>query len=446
MTRRSQKVLVGLLTIVVLIVGSIAIYVPTHAAPSTKANTRLLGTSPIQHIIFLMKENHTFDSYFGAFPGVNGATTGLIKNADGTTSVIPLNPMADRQPEFGHNYKAARVDYDKGGMDAFNIGQHLTKATADCTQPPYPCYEVASQSLIPNYWALAQQFVLSDNNFSSVMSESLPNHLQFISASDGPTIPTSDLDDPTGLTKNKWGCNAVSTALVLLVNGTKQYPCWSYSTFADELTANGISWKYYTDLSGYGLQWDSIDNYSQVYDNPTVQAANVAASGTTLFSDITNGTLPTFSWVTPPGELSEHPPQSTCRGEDWTVKLVDALENSAYWQSTALFVTWDDYGGFYDHVAPPQEDALGLGFRVPLLVISPYAHAQDNPSNPHVTHIQSEFASVLRLAEELWNLPSMGRRDLDGGDPMGWFDFSQVWNSPLILQQRQCTVQATPTP
>lgn len=446
---RVRSVVLVIAALVVLLSGGLAFFVvgPSHASQASHANrsgARQLGTTPLQHIIFLMKENHTFDSYFGAFPGVNGVTTGVMKNADGTTSTIPLNPMQDSQPEMGHNWNGAHTDYDGGKMDAFNIGEKTSTSTTSCAPAPYVCYEVASQSLIPNYWAMAQQFELSDNTFSSVMSESFPNHLQMIGATDGTDIPSSDIDNPPVASHDNWGCNSPTGITVHTYSGAKVYPCWSYPTFADELTANGISWKYYTSLSGYGHQWDSIDAYSQFYPNPTIQQNNVADSGT-LISDLANGTLPAFSWITPPGGESEHPPESTCAGENWTVNLVNALEQSQYWSSTALVVSWDDYGGFYDHVAPPQEDALGLGFRVPLLVISPYAHAQDNPTNPHVTHVQSEFASVLRLAEEAWGLPSMGRRDADSGDPMQWFDFSQQWNRPLLMQTRQCSTQATPT-
>ena len=448
--RRSRFFLLAASIAAILLIVGVVFYAPAHASQANQGRHPIirgpLGTTPLQHVIFLIKENHTFDSYFGAFPGVNGATTGLIKNANGTTSTIPLNPMQDSQPELGHDWRGAWVDYDNGKMDAFNIGERQSTSTTNCGVAPYVCYEVASQSLIPNSWALAQQFELSDNNFSSVMSESFPNHLEAIGAATGPTMPQSDIDNPPVSSKDHWGCDAPSGTTVHLLNGQKAYPCWNYSTFADELSANGISWKYYTDVAnGYGHQWDSIAAFSQDYA-PGVYQSHVFDSGTTLFSDLANGGLPTFSWVTPPGGASEHPPQSTCAGENWTVKLVNALENSQYWSSTALVVTWDDYGGFYDHVAPPQEDALGLGFRVPLLVISPYAHAQDNSANPHVTHVQSEFASVLRLAEELWGLPSMGRRDTQGGDPLHWFDFSRVWNQPLILQQRQCPVRTKPTP
>ena len=126
------------------------------------------------------------------------------------------------------------------------------------------------------------------------------------------------------------------------------------------------------------------------------------------------------------------------------MQLINAVENSPAWASTAIVLTWDDWGGFYDHVIPPSQDALGYGFRVPLLVISPYAYAGDNSSNTHISHDQFEFASVLKLAEEVFHLPSLGQRDVTAGDLLKTLDFSSVHNPPLILNQRACSAQKVP--
>jgi len=142
---------------------------------------------------------------------------------------------------------------------------------------------------------------------------------------------------------------------------------------------------------------------------------------------------------------SEHPPASSCTGENWTTNIINSIEKSAAWSSTAIFVTWEDWGGFYDHVAPPIIDGLGYGFRVPFMVISPYAYATTNAqNNPHVDHTQLEFSSVLRFAEQVFNLPSLNRRDVTAGDLMKDFDFSQVHEQPIILQQRSCSGKILP--
>jgi len=224
----------------------------------------------------------------------------------------------------------------------------------------------------------------------------------------------------------------------MLYNGKKVYPCFTYATLADEMTAAGVSWKYYAPQAGQnGYQWNALNSYSQdrgpTYDVPWQHFATDAA----------NNQLPAFSWLVPPSSSSEHPvagsgtPLSMCAGENWTVQQINAVENSPSWKSTVIILTWDDYGGFYDHVAPTNVDALGYGFRVPLLVISPYAHADDN-HNHHISHDSFEFSSVLKLAEETYNLPSLNRRDVTAGDLMKTLDFSLVWNKPLLLSQRQC--------
>ncbi len=202
----------------------------------------------------------------------------------------------------------------------------------------------------------------------------------------------------------------------------------------------GVSYKWYgAPTSDSGYQWDTLDAYSQDRNNSTIWAHNVP--WTNLLSDTANNHLPQFSWVTPPFNASEHPPYGTCAGENWSVQLINAIENSPAWASTAIVLTWDDWGGFYDHVVPPSQDALGYGFRVPLLVISPYAYAGDNPSNTHISHDQYEFASVLKLAEEVFNVPSPGQRDVTAGDLLKTLDFSKVHNPPLILGQRACPAQ-----
>jgi phospholipase C len=323
-------------------------------------------------------------------------------------------------------------------MDAFNIGETVGNGKAGCTQAPYPCYIEGIQSVIPNYWMMAQHFVLDDNNFSSLRGPSFPNHLFTVAAGSGATLQTSAITNPTD---NIWNCTSASTTTVTLYNGTKVYPCFTFSTLADEMTAAGVSWKYYapgpTDKADH---WDAIKAFKQDY-----QSSNIALDNQFL-TDASAGTLPSFSWLTPPEAVSEHPANTSCNGENWTVQYLNALEQGPDWSSTAVFLTWDDYGGFYDHVAPQNVDGVGLGFRAPFLVISPYAYAGDNPSNTHISHDATEFSSILKFAEETFGLASLGRRDVSAGDLGGLFDFSTVHNTPLILQQRTCPAMKTGLP
>ena len=151
-------------------------------------------------------------------------------------------------------------------------------------------------------------------------------------------------------------------------------------------------------------------------------------------TDAANGNLPTVSWIVTPAKVSEHAPASVCVGENWTVEMLDALMKGSNWSSTAVFLTWDDFGGYYDHVKPQQIDGYGLGFRVPLIVISPYA------KKGYIDHTQYEFSSMLRFAEDTLGLQTLTGRDHGANNMMGTFDFSQSPRPPLTLQQRTCHV------
>lgn len=394
---------------------------------------------PIQHIVFIMKENHTFDNYFGLFPGVNGTTTGVVK-VNGVDQTIPLNPFQDKPPDYGHSWGHAKIAYDHGLLDRFN---QSSPQTSSCSAPPYPCYQEAQQSDLPNYWALAQHFLLNDHTFSSTKGPSFPNHLYLVSAASGPDQEDSAIENPVNAgPKSIWGCDAPTASTVKLYNGTSVFPCFSYPTLADEMTSAGVSWKYYSaPLGDAGYKWNGLDGFKQDRNGP---AWSNVLPWQQLATDAANNTLPQFSWVTPPGQYSEHPDDvnppnvSMCQGENWTVQQVNAIENSPAWSSTVIVLSWDDYGGYYDHVKPPNVDVEGYGFRVPLLVISPYAHADDHPGNPHVSNDYLEFSSILRFAEQVFGLPSLGKRDTTAGDLMQTLDFSQTWNTPLILSTRTC--------
>ena len=396
---------------------------------SRYVSERVHAQSPIQHIVFILKENHTFDNYFGAFPGVNGATTGVVK-INGVDKTIPLNSAPDHPSDYCHHWHCAHVDYNNGKMDAFNIGDPTL-----CGSAPYKCYQVGSQQLIPNYWSLAQHYVLNDNTFSSINSASFPNHLFTVAAGSGPDIPTSAKDNPGG-SFGVWGCDSPSTITVPLFNGTRVYPCFTFSNLADEMTQHNVSWKYYAAFPpDKGYSWSALDAFKQ--DRETAVWASHVVNWTNFAADAKAGNLPAFSWLTPPYADSEHA-TSTCVGENWSVQQINAVMSGADWSSTVIVLAWDDFGGFYDHVPPPKVDALGYGFRVPFMVISPYAYASGNPSNPHVDHTQLEFSSVLKFAEEAFNLPSLNRRDTTSADLMSSLDFSQVHNGTDILSQRNC--------
>ena len=418
-----------------LLVFALLLSLPASTlAVSRISRVRAANSTPIQHIIFIVKENHTFDSYFGLFPRINGTTTGQIKTSTGIQT-IPLNLAPDKPFNFCHEWRCAHTAADKGLLDNFN------NADQHCNVAPYPCYVEANQSLIPNYWQLAQNFVLSDNTFSSLEGASFANHLFTVAGASGPDQAHSALTNPklpTGASTHDWGCDAPAGTTTRLFNNTHVYPCFSFSTLADDMNGAGVSWRFYAPQSTEnGYQWNTLNAFSQDRNKNVVPWQQ-------FVTDATNNALPAFSWLTAPLTNSEHPPASTCLGENWTINAINAVMNSPAWANSIIILTWDDYGGLYDHVVPPVIDGLGYGFRVPLLVISPYAYVSNNTTNPHVDHDTLEFSSVLLLAEQIFSLPSLGRRDTSAGNLMNALDFTQVHNSPLILPQRTCSGKQVP--
>jgi phospholipase C len=387
------------------------------------------GSTPIQHIVFIVKENRSFDSYFGTFPGANGATSGAIS----TGQMIPLGRLPDLTPnDPGHGWTEALTAMDGVKMDRFDIidGGNINGAFLSYTQ--------FQQSDIPNYFTYARNFVLSDNTFSSMHAGSFPQHLYTIAAQSDGVINIPFLNQgKTALVG--WGCDNPVDTLVQVMDEegdiTGEFPCFDFQTLADSMETAGISWKYYAPSYGeQGYVFNTFDAINHIR-NGNLWTTNVV-SDTQFATDALSGTLPAMSWLVT-GAASEHPPNSSCFGENWTVTQLNALMQGPDWGSTAVFITWDDFGGFYDHVPVPQPDIFGFGPRVPLLIISPYA----KPG--YISHTQYEFSSVLKYAEETFGLAPLTERDANANDMQDSFDYSQNPNPPLILTQRSCPVAST---
>ena len=272
--------------------------------------------------------------------------------------------------------------------------------------------------------------MLADDFFSSMLGPTFPNHLYIASGAAGPVNITGTYS---------WLSN---NTVVGDLGGSYPYENLhlGWGTLAQELMAANVSWNWYTGDSPAttGSAWSPLPLFSYFQNNPAVLAAHV--KGTQDFaSDVNGGKLGAITWVspgswTPPTypsgcagiDTSEHPPARIDCGMDYVSYLVNTVMKSPYWNSTAIVITWDDWGGFYDHVPPPQVDKYGLGFRVPTLVISPWV-------KPHyIDHTQYEFGSLLKFAETVFNLPSLGTRDVGANDMMGMFDFNQAPLPPLI--------------
>ncbi len=386
------------------------------------------GTTPIQHIVFIIKENRSFDNYFGTFPGANGATSGTIS----TGQVIPLGHLPDVTPnDPGHGWPEALASMDGGKMDQFDIidGGNINGAFMSYTQ--------FQQSDIPNYFSYAFNFVLADNTFSSMHGGSFPQHLYSVAAQSDGVINIPFLTN--GGNVSGWGCDDPADTLVQVMDlegdVTGEFPCFDFQTLADSMDTAGLSWKYYAPTYGQrGYNFNTFDAINHIR-NSGLWDTNVMPD-TQFASDAKNGLLPAMSWLVT-GDGSEHPPNSSCFGENWTVTQLNALMQGPDWATTAVFLTWDDFGGFYDHVPVPPVDIYGFGPRVPMIIISPYARPG------HISHTLYEFSSVLKYAEETFGLPPLTDRDANANDMQDSFNYSQNPNPTLILSQRSCPVNAT---
>lgn len=364
----------------------------------------------IQHTVFIINENHTFDNFFGTFPGAEGTTSGELSNGQW----IPVSVLPDRYQgaTLCNSWDCSIQAIDAGKMDKFDVISGGTRSA----------YTQVTEQEIPNYWAYASHFALADHYFTSVHGPSLPNHLFTIAAQSGGAI------DNGGNSGSAINCDGSVSGSVPVIdeygNLSQHSPCFDFKTLPDALEQARISWRYYDEHGGILSSIGHIRN-SVLWNEGVLSSAQFLA-------DAKSGQLPAVSWLLPPAGDSGHPPDSVCASENWIVSVLNAVMQGPDWNSTAVFVTWDDFGGFYDHVAPPQVDQFGLGPRVPLLIISPYAKAG------YVSHTVYDHSSVLKFIETRYNLQPLATRDAAASNMLDSFDFSAAPQPPLLLQPRTC--------
>ena len=375
-----------------------------------------------KHIVIMIQENRTFDNLFATFPGADGTRYG--KTHKGRILLRASDLESEISPNNGYKYWYA--DWNKGKMNHFDlvpIGR----------VPGTYVYQYVHPDQVAPYWDLAKQYVLSDHMFQTQGSGSFTAHQDLIAGATAynPAKTKSLVDIPTHA---PWGCDAppgTRTSYLQFIDSALKYhahtgpePCMSYETMRDLLDAKSVSWKYYSPPvdGGSGRLWNAFDAIKAVRDGPE-WGVNVTNSDTQIFTDISKNALPAVSWVIPDGADSDHPGQKTGdTGPSWVASVVNAIGGSPYWQTSAIIVLWDDWGGFYDHVPPPfLDDYGGLGFRVPMIVVSPYA-------KPHfVSHVLHSWGGMLKFTEEVFNLPTLGGVDAQEADDYSdMFDF----NSP----------------
>jgi phospholipase C len=429
----------------------------------------------IQHILIIMQENRSFDHYFGTFPGAdgipmqNGVPTVCVNDPVTGQCVKPFHDSNDVNRGGPHGTFQAHLDIDQGKMDGFISAVQQAPQGVPCRNPNSPdCGSTTQESdvmgyhdqrEIPNYWAYAQNFVLQDHMFEPNASWSLTAHLFMVSAwSAKCTRP----GDPTSCTNS---LNGPSSSADVLKNDY----AWTDLTYL--LYKANVSWAYYLSE---GIEPDCENDatvcqpvkqsqYVPGIWNPlpqfdTVKQDDQLGNIQTLdhyFEAARNGTLPNVAWIVPEASISEHPPGKVSKGQTYVTGLINAAMQGPEWDSTAIFLAWDDWGGFYDHVVPPGVDRNGYGLRVPGIVISPYAKQgyidhQVLSFDAYLKFIEDDFLNSQRLDPLTDGRPDPRPTVRENvpilGDLVNDFDFGQAPRSPLILPLYPNTDLVEPTP
>jgi phospholipase C len=364
--------------------------------------------TPIRHFIYLMQENHTFDNYFGTYPGADGIPSNVcmpINISDPKTKCIrPFHLGNSPIRDLGHNTGVFRAQYRDGQMNGFINAFRVQGLNGTEVMGHY------DGSDIPFYWNVADTNVLFDHFFSAAAAGSVWNHMYWVAGAPG--NPKEDSIPPGGF---------------------KSLP-----TIFDRLEKAGVTWKFYvqnydprityrtrihTD-KGSQIVWVPLLDYARYIDNPKLFSHIVDMDQ--YYKDVADGNLPQVSYMVPSGS-SEHPPGSIQAGERFVRTIMNALISSRYWTSSAFMWTYDDWGGWYDHVMPPQRDKYGDGFRVPGLLVSAYA------KKGFIDHTPLDFTSALKFIEYNWNVKPLASRDAKANNILSAFDFNQAPRSPQII-------------
>jgi phospholipase C len=446
---------------------------PTHvasAAPAVLPDRTPLGIHKIRHVVIIMQENRSFDSYFGTYPGADG-----IPGLAGNPGSVPCLPQPDHGPcvrpyhdvfatNYGgpHTHADALADIANGRMNGF-IAQAAVGKARSCRQfaapwctdghrkkPDVMGYHDARE--LPNYWAYANNFVLQDHMFEADSSWSMPEHLYLVS---GWSAHCTKKGDPMSCHSAAQNPGSPPHSVG---NRTGKAPDYAWTDLTYLLHKHAVSWRYYVET---GAQPDCASNQMfcrlvpQSSTTPGIwnplpwfdtvrndgQLANVE-SLRHFFDALQSGTLPQVSWIVPGSKNSDHPPSSIQAGQTYVTGLINSIMRSSAWSSTAIFLSWDDWGGFYDHVVPPAVDGQGYGFRVPALVISPYAkqgyidrHVLS--SDAYLKFVEDDFLNGARIDPATDGRPDP-RPDVRENEPIlgnlaNDFDFNQKPLPPLIL-------------
>jgi phospholipase C len=372
--------------------------------------------------VIIVQENRSLNNLFMNFPGATTATSG--QNSYGqTVTLVPQSLTAHY--DLGHLHESFKREYAGGAMNGWDLDG--VNCARNCPPKGTAAFAYVPQSEVQPYWDMATQYVLGDEMFQSNEGPSFPAHQYLISGTssiaNGSSLLADDNPSDPQHIGSQGGCDSLADARVKVIDSAgKQhdgpFPCFDRTSIFDELDTAGISWRYYQWHSGSSA-WNAVDAIKQIWQKPEY-ATNVVYPPSQVLTDIAAGNLASVSFVTPTAAASDHALKTDGSGPAWVASIVNAIGGSQYWNSTAIFEFPDDWGGFFDPVTPTVRNSYELGFRVPLLVISPYA------KSGYVSHVPHEFGSILKFIEEEFGLPSMGTSDAAADDLADCFSGSKA--------------------
>ena len=409
----------------------------------------------IKHVVVIFQENRTPDNLFQDPILVSRNADIQSYGIDSQGNHINLTLINLKNDyDLDHSHHGFEEMYDNGRMD----GADKIKATCDTgapppCPPPYPAFRYVNPTDVAPYFQLAETYTFGDRMFQTNQGPSFPAHQFIISGTSAPSAGSNLFasENPVGSTPTNnfrnAGCIALPDETVALIDPSGNenqeiYPCYDHPTLTDLLDAANISWRYYTPSAGIIWTAPNAIRHICVPNAPPPNGTactgpdwtnNVVLQNTQVLTDIANGQLPTVSWVIPNGGESDHSGTNNGSGPSWVASIVNAIGNSPYWSNTAIFITWDDWGGWYDHVAPSIKNSYEYGFRVPLIVVSPYA----KPG--YISHVTHDFGSILKYIEGNFGLSSLGYADADADDLSDCFDYNQT---PLTFQKIRSSLDA----
>jgi phospholipase C len=378
----------------------------------------------IKHVVVIIQENRSFENFFAGYPGADAPLYGYKLTKHGQRRRIPLHAITWDGPDLKHDWESSMADWDNGKMDGFDVLPEKSSSNA-----PNAAYAYVERSLVAPYWTMARRYVLADHMFPTEFGGSFTAHLTLIAGTDDLNRHRAEVNFADGTYDDCDSPPGTRTRTVneqrVLSRFTGPFPCFTqFKTIADTLDAAGVRWKYYATKRLDAGMWSPFEAIAYVRYGAD-WSRDVIAPQTKILTDAGDGKLAPVTWVSPSRADSDHPVARSPLGPAWVASVVNAVGESRYWKSTAIIILWDDWGGWYDNVPPPQLDFRGLGIRVPCLIISPYT------KRGYVSHTQYEYGSIIKFIEQTFSLPPLGPTaegytDTRANSVVDSFDFTQA--------------------